>query len=230
MSDGVRRPASRWDGEYRRLGPIWGDGPSELIRETMPLLQREARRDSRLTVLDIGCGYGRDAALLASRLPVRVLAVDPSRVGIEMARRRLPAGAEVEFRPAGFVDIGDAEGPFDVIVVAALYHLLEPPQRTGLRAVVEERLAPEGLFLLSTLSVNDPQHAGSGAPVAGEENSFLERVYLHLSTEGELRRDFGFLEVVELREVVAEERRSDGVVHDHLWWVLAARRRRGCQA
>lgn len=215
---------SPWDFDYRERGRIWGDGPSELLKATLPLVRRAAAEKGRLRILDIDCGYGRDVAALIAEVDADVLAVDPSRVAVEMARAQLPADAGVEVRCCGYADVDEAEGPFDVVMVSALYQLLRPTDRGALREAVGRLLAPGGLLLLSAMSPHDPQHFGRGTPVEGEERSFVDATYIHFCDRRELLDDFAFLDVRELREVEAEEHQWTGVVHHHVWWVMVAGR------
>jgi SAM-dependent methyltransferase len=144
----------------------------------------------------------------------------------DWAPAALPAGARIEYRCAGLADAGLAgagDAPFDVVYCSNVYHLLEPAGRAALRATVRRRLAPGGLFFLSTLSTRDPQHAGKGRPVRGEPGSFVERTYLHLCRRDELAGDFGFLRLERLDEIAYLEERPRGAAHDHVSWVVIGR-------
>jgi SAM-dependent methyltransferase len=110
VTDGLEGRAgsagSPWDFDYRERGRIWGDGPSELLKATLPLVRRAAAEKGRLRILDIGCGYGRDVAALIAEVDADVLAVDPSCVAVEMARaqltrRRRRRGAVLRVRRRG---------------------------------------------------------------------------------------------------------------------------------
>ena len=79
-------------------------------------------------------------------------------------------------------------------------------------------------MFLSTLSVHDPEHHGKGEPVPGEEGSFVDKMYLHLSTGPELEREFGFLRLLSLEEHEFDEPRADGAVHHHVLWLLVAQK------
>ena len=179
-----------------------------------------------------------------------MLGVDLSAEGITAARAWPSGGAEggvgsttgargggrrggppptVEYRRAGFDEIAHqvrqgSRAAFDVVFASNLYQLLRPPERAGLRRALGALLAPAGLLFLSTLSTNDPQHYGEGEPVPGERDSFTRPVYLHFCREEELREDFSFLSVEELREHEYDEPHADGSVHHHVSWILVARR------
>ena len=72
-----------WDASYQKEERIWGDAPSELARVVVSHLQKGDL--GHLDILEIGCGYGRDAAYISRHLDAHIVATDPSRVAIEMA-------------------------------------------------------------------------------------------------------------------------------------------------
>ena len=178
-----------WDSQYLAGGELWGEAPSELVAAAVERLRRLGAAAAELTLLDLGCGYGRDDVALWRALGLAIVGVDGAARGIEMARAALPAGARIEYGCADFVDSaraddllwqGDdgargAKARFDVVYASNVYQLLDPPARAAFRAAVRDLLAPGGLFFMSTLSARDPQHAGRGRPVPGEPDSFVER-------------------------------------------------------
>ena len=227
-----------WDARYRTGGELWGETPSELAAVAMERLATLGAAAADLTLLDLGCGYGRDDVVLWRALGLSVVGVDGAARAIEMARAALPAGARVEYRHADFGAAGFRLGPvvdgrpgpdrptqdrFDVVYCSNVYHLLEPASRGALRAAMRRSLAPGGLVFVSTLSVRDPEHAGKGRPVPGEPGSFVTHAYLHLSDRGELAADFDWLEVERLDEIAYLEGRPHGAPHRHVSWVLVGR-------
>jgi ubiquinone/menaquinone biosynthesis C-methylase UbiE len=101
------------------------------------------------TALDVGCGNGRHAELLADRAG-RVVCVDVSRRLLELARDRVP-GAELLEGDAAALPV--AAGVVDLAVyVATLHHL---PTRALRRHSLDELarvLAPGGSALVSAWS------------------------------------------------------------------------------
>lgn len=85
-------------------------------------------RQAKASVLDVGCGQGRDTLFIA-RLGHHVKAIDQSPTGI----RQLQADADNEnlMVTAEVGDIRDCEwgGPFDVIVIDRTLHMLAPDDR-----------------------------------------------------------------------------------------------------
>ena len=67
--------AAYWDGRYRADGAIWGETPSELAAVAIDRLRALGPRVSDLRLLDLGCGYGRDAVALWRALGLAVVGV-----------------------------------------------------------------------------------------------------------------------------------------------------------
>ena len=222
--------ARYWEKRYAADGRLWGDGPSELARLAVARL-RPAVRDADappLTLIDVGCGYGRDARYLAAELDCRVLGLDPSPTAIAAARKARSADVDVEYLAGDLSSLAsDAEhaGPYDVVYICNVYHLLGPIGRRELAAAAAAAVRPGGLLFLSTLSPRDPQHYAVGEPVLGEERSWVEHVYLHFCTADELKADFAAFEVLDLEERSYDEHNANGQVHRHASWFLEGRRR-----
>lgn len=211
-----------WDAEYGRSGHIWGDEPSPLGAFAAEYL---AGRSPAPRILDVGCGYGRDALFLAETLRCDVLGIDASVAAIASAEE---AAGDLGHGSARFEagDFGEVtESGFDVVFASNLYQLLRAADRTRFREMLPCWLAPGGVLLLSTMSVSDPQEYGHGEPVPGEEHSFEGAKFLHFCTREELERDFSAFEIGVLRELAYDEPRAEGDVHHHISWLLAGRLR-----
>jgi SAM-dependent methyltransferase len=84
--------ARYWEKRYATDGRLWGDGPSELARLAVARLRPSMAvvRDAEappLTLIDVGCGYGRDSRYLAAELGCRVLGIDASPAAVAAARK-----------------------------------------------------------------------------------------------------------------------------------------------
>jgi SAM-dependent methyltransferase len=213
---------SSWEADYREAGRLWGEGPSELALLAVDVLRGDGVIGPAHSVLDVGCGYGRDAFHLWRELGVSVVAVDPSPRAIELARAAAPRDAPVEFVCAWFERLD--ERLYSAVTCTNLYHLLGAAERGRLAAGLAACVRPGGLLFVMTLSPADPQHGGKGSPVPGDPGSFVERVFLHFADEGELRREFAAMTIERLEEHAYTEARSEGHAHRHVSWRLVARR------
>ncbi|HEY5388808.1 MAG TPA: class I SAM-dependent methyltransferase [Thermoleophilia bacterium] len=223
--------ARYWEKRYATDGRLWGDGPSELARLAVARLRSSGGAvrgadEPPLTVIDVGCGYGRDSRYLAAELGCRVLGLDPAPAAVAAARKARRPGLDVDYLAgdaASFADAAQA-GRFDVAFACNVYHLLSPGGRREFAAALAALVRPGGLLFLSTLSPRDPQHYAVGDPVLGEERSWVEQVYLHFCTAAELAADFSAFTVLDLEERSYDEHNANGVVHRHASWFLEGRR------
>lgn len=140
--------------------------------QLMPFLPLLAHVPERLeTALDVGCGHGLWALLLAARRPgARVIGVDPDRPRVEVAqacadRQRLNA----RFLPGTMQDVADGTlqltrdaaarpaGPepgfdgFDLISVIDALYLLPREQEAEVIAGLARRLRPGGRLFLKEM-------------------------------------------------------------------------------
>ncbi len=209
-----------WDSTYQDHERIWGDRPSALATFACYHLKAKKWAEKAIEILDLGCGYGRDAKYLARTLNCHILGIDNSSKAIDMARQALPADLEprVRFECCDFTQTDD--GKFDILFASMVYHLLRATERQAFTEIIQKKLKPGGLVFLSMLSPKDPEHYGKGKRVENEVNSFQEDKFLHFCTREELESDFSFLTIDELSEHEYYEPRSNGEVHHHILWIL----------
>ena len=95
-------------------------------------------------VLDIGCGTGVHAAILAEHFGCRLAGIDASAGMLAEARAKLPGA---DFRHGVAEELPFADGTFDAALMVLVVHHLDRP-----RAFAEARrvLAPRGRLLITT--------------------------------------------------------------------------------
>ncbi len=110
-------------------------------------------------VLEVGCGTGSTAILLAGNVG-RLTASDISGKMIEIARRKAheQAADNVEFVAADLFDDAIAGGPYDAVLAFNLLHLVEDSAAAIRR--LHGLLRPGGLFISKTVC-----KPGRGAPL-----------------------------------------------------------------
>ena len=203
---------------YKDLGNIWGERPSELAVAMVKYLRGHKINDTMASILDMGCGYGRDALYFLGQLRCEILGIDISEKAIDMAKKAAISRKNVKFLRSDFTEL--SKDSYDIIHISNLYQLLRRSQREELRRMVMKVIKPNGLLFLSTLSISDPEHYGKKVPVPDEPNSFVDKVFLHFCTRTELEHDFNFLNIRELYEHEYYEPRAAGETHHHISWIL----------
>jgi 2-heptyl-1-hydroxyquinolin-4(1H)-one methyltransferase len=109
-----------WETAYRRGTPPWDAGKphAELLR----VLEESHLRPE--TVLEIGCGTGADAMVLAKRR-FELTVIDCSPIAIERARLRAERyDAMLRFVNEDIFDFAKTCGQFDLVYESGVYHAL----------------------------------------------------------------------------------------------------------
>lgn len=208
-----------WDRHYREHRQAWGGQPGELALITADYLKQHLTDYDELRIVDVGCGYGRDALYLYGQLGCGVEGIDLSPEAIGMARSLAKdTGGGVSFTCGNFVELPDSQ--VDILYAGNLYQVLMQPERELFQRKVKSLLRPGGLLLLNALSINDPEEYGQGEPVPGEPDSFMGQKYLHFCSEQELRVAFCCLKIRELYEHSYIEPHAGGRDHHHTSWIL----------
>ena len=145
-------------GPHDRLAATWRD-PGRVDRyltRSGGLAPRAAGEEvlvsalpaSPRSVLDLGCGDGRLAALVLEHRPgvERVLAVDSSPAMLSHAGDRFDGDHRVEVRPWNLDDPLTPLGTFDVVVAGFSIHHVEDRRKRHLFGEVAAQLHEDGVF------------------------------------------------------------------------------------
>lgn len=135
---------------YDRFAELVGGGLDQYLRSVIPVEGGER-------AVDLGCGTGRHAPMLATRYR-QVLAVDVSAPMLElaMARRGLPS---IDYQQRDLRDVrADTDGVFDLVLSAYTLHHLDDLDQTlwHLRQLV----APGGRVILIDNVAPNPEVPG----------------------------------------------------------------------
>ena len=132
-----------------RLGRVYESVSFEVVHEAL----LDLLPDPPARVLDIGAGTGRDAAALAGR-GFRVDAVEPV-AELRGVGERLHPGSGVSWRVGALPEIPDVQGPYDVVLLSAVWMHLLPEERPVAMRRLARLLAPGGILLI-TLRRGEP--------------------------------------------------------------------------
>ncbi|RJS86440.1 class I SAM-dependent methyltransferase [Methanophagales archaeon] len=76
-----------WNNVYKEAGNIWGERPGGLAIAMVKYLRGHKTNDNMIRILDIGCGYGRDALYFLGHFRCEILGIDISEKTIDMAKK-----------------------------------------------------------------------------------------------------------------------------------------------
>jgi ubiquinone/menaquinone biosynthesis C-methylase UbiE len=150
------------------------------------LAMTQALFEDDFNIAEIGCGTGTTALIHAPHV-ARVWAIDVSSEMIRIARSKAAdQGIENVQFDVGDIEAGDGEpGPFDVVMMHSLLHLLDDP-RDGIR-IAWDLLKPGGYFVSSTVCLQS--RIWLYGPMIGLMRLFGRAPLVHFLSAPSLRKD-----------------------------------------
>jgi 2-polyprenyl-3-methyl-5-hydroxy-6-metoxy-1,4-benzoquinol methylase len=137
-----------------------------------PLERIAAHVPPRGAILDVGCGHGLFANMLALGADRRwILGVDPSAAKIDIARRSSRGLQNIEYRLGTIDQI--TERNFQAICILDVLYLLPDEKKLEVLQACRDRLAADGVLLLKT---NDIRPRWKFAVVRAEEELMVRAI------------------------------------------------------
>ena len=170
LSTGFRRISDRgrtgyWNSYYQSLGAP--SEPSSFAEHVLGLLP-----SSRLDILEVGCGNGRDAVLFSAN-GHRVTALDRSEGAISYCIHKHEK-SRIEFVAGRVSSLTKGKIPtFDAIYSRFCLHAMTSPEEGEFITCARDLLNPGGLLFIECRSINDPLAR------KGEVLSPTERIHGH---------------------------------------------------
>jgi SAM-dependent methyltransferase len=177
-----RHGTAFWDQEYTKAEHLaLSTEASEDLEKFTRWLERQTKRtvlNSMASVVDFGCGNGRNLLFLAHEFGIRGLGFDSSAAAIKEAQK-LGAGLPLSYQTrsmAGTFDIKDESQMLALDMMSS--HFLKKDERLQLRDEMHRILKPGGyLFMKTFLSDGDLHTKRLIAEQPGtEENSYIHPV------------------------------------------------------
>ncbi len=197
---------SLWDEEYQNKGvpTSYRTTPSESLILFLEFLKG---RNAPLgkTILDMGCGKGRNAIYLAKEFGREVYGIDISSVAIEGAKE---AALRAHVRHLTHFSIGDLTKPwqykssfFDTLIdVTAFFHLTEKSELETYKKELA-RVAKKGAYILQYIMARGDGYYGQFVVDSKDAAVFtdpINNIPARLYDENELRDFFNGLFSIEL--------------------------------
>ncbi len=184
-----------WEDVYRHAEAetMWQDEPVPLLQDAVEMLRLQSAR----TVLDIGCGDGRNVAALAKE-GFACSGLDVSATALSAAVRRTAAsGLTAFFLESDVTSMPLVTGSVDAVTCFdAFSHFVDAPQSVG---EIQRVLRPGGLLICNVFNTEDSE-CGQGELV--DENTYSYRgTMFRFYTEGALRAMFDGWEMLVFRTV-----------------------------
>lgn len=207
----MRRPRGNrkkfWDKEYAKKGKhlALSENPSEDLLKFLRWFEREYDHSllgPTSSVLDIGCGNGRNIIHLSREYLARGLGFDTSEEALNQA---IKAGAELPltFKRLSAEDPLPAEDESQTLVLDMMVsHFLNKEEREKLRKEIVRVLKPDGWLFLKTFLLDEDRNAKQ---LLREHPGIEPGSYIHPT--------FGTTEYVLSEEEIMKELESLFVVH-----------------
>jgi len=173
----------QWDRTYEGSGDFFGKDPSELAVSALPTFKDNKIR----TVLELGCGQGRDTWFFA-RNGLEVTALDYSEAGICQMKEKAKEGGNVSLK------VHDARNPlpfpeasFDA-VYSHMFFTMEFSEEEVAKMLTEclRVLRPGGINIYSVRNDHDP-HYGKFVPKGKDMWQNPMGFVVHFFTEENIR-------------------------------------------
>jgi SAM-dependent methyltransferase len=136
---------------------ISGETPDYFARYKIEIVRRRWSRQGLAeprAILDFGAGVGNSLPHLATHFPAAAItALDVSARSLALAAARFPGAASFVRHDGGLLPVAD--GAFDLILSACVFHHIPPDEHVGLLSQLRRALAPGGrLFIFEHNPVN----------------------------------------------------------------------------
>ncbi len=145
-----------WNERYRAKGDVWGVEPNVFVAQRLADLEPRS-------MLDLGCGQGRNAIWLAQQGHT-VTGVDVSDVATAQAAEIASSlGVEVRFVAADLAEWEPEAGAFDLVLLA--YMQAPEPMRKAIHSKADRALAPGGKVFVVAHHRENLEHGAGGPPM-----------------------------------------------------------------
>lgn len=151
----------------------------------------------RSSLLDIGCGDGRDA-LYFSAQGLQVTAIDFSEEAIGKIKKEYP---HINALVLDILNMDFPDASFDVVFAHLSLHYFDDPKTDTVFHTIHRILKPKGLFFVRCKSIHDPLY-GKGEEVG--KDMFLLKHVRHFFSEEYMKEKLREFEICSLQQRVSD--------------------------
>lgn len=193
----MKRGKEFWNAEYKHGHHLTlSENPSEDMIKFTRFLERQSGRvylNPISSVLDLGCGNGRNLIYLSETFGMRGVGYDISAEAIEIAKK-LSTGFPIEYHTRSIIGaLGLPDKSQTLILDMMTSHFLKLKERENLLRELIRVLRPDGWLFLKTFLLDEDEHAERllKENPADEAGSYIHPkigVAEHVFTEDEIRK------------------------------------------
>lgn len=146
------------------------------------------------SLIELGCGSGRDAIFFANANASQVVAIDQCDNIIKLLQQRFQQISNLDFKCLDFTSLDDMK-PFDIVYSRFTLHSISKEQEKNVLRWAFRNLHPGGKLCIEVRGQRNEIYK-VGTPVEGEPNAFIlndhYRRFIHFETFCEELKDLGF--------------------------------------
>lgn len=152
-----------WNKEYKTGAHLaLSVNPSEDLMKFARWLERETGKEflnQTSSILDLGCGNGRNLAYMSQTYGVKGLGIDISKEAVEQAKK-LSVELPLQYHVGSIADpIPAPDKSQNIVLDMMTSHFLNLEQRTNLISEIHRVLRPGGWLFFKTFLRDDDEHA-----------------------------------------------------------------------
>ena len=176
-----------WENIYAKQSE--NERPSLFAKYIVDSIQVEGK-----SLIELGCGSGRDAIFFANANASQVVAIDQCDNIIKLLNQRFQQVSNLDFKCLDFTNLDDMN-PFDIVYSRFTLHSISKGQEENVLRWAYRNLRPNGKLCVEVRGQRNEIYK-IGTPVDGEPDAFIlndhYRRFIHFENFCKELKDIGF--------------------------------------